>query len=269
MPEEAQYAHGHHPSVLRSHKWRTVENSAAYLVPHLTPTTTILDVGCGPGNITIDLASRVPSGHVIGLDRADIVIADATSLAKESGVANVEFHTGDVYALDFPDGTFDVVHAHQVLQHLGDPVRALKEMRRVTKKGGIVAVRDMTDFLHWPEKPELVEFRELFWGISTRLGTHPGAGKMFRKFAREAGFEQSDVTVTSSNWTYADQEGLDFWAGMWADRVLQSEFHDNCVSMGMAKEEDMQRISRAWKDFQTTQDAWYVVTNGELIAKNQ
>jgi ubiquinone/menaquinone biosynthesis C-methylase UbiE len=128
-------------------------------------------------------------------------------------VSNVEFRTGDVYKLDFADGSFDVVHAHQVLQHLGDPVKALKEMRRVTKKGGIVAVRDMTHFLHWPEKKELEEFAELFFAISRKLGTHPGAGAMFRKFAREAGFEEKDVTVTASNWCYATQEDLDWWCG--------------------------------------------------------
>ena len=53
----AQYTHGHHESVLRSHRWRTAENSAAYLLPHLGPARTLLDVGCGPGTITADLAA--------------------------------------------------------------------------------------------------------------------------------------------------------------------------------------------------------------------
>src|SRR5690348_13442980 len=55
----ATYTHGHHESVLRSHRWRTAENSAAYLLPHLSSGATVLDIGCGPGTITADLAALV------------------------------------------------------------------------------------------------------------------------------------------------------------------------------------------------------------------
>ncbi len=110
------YTHGHHESVLRSHKWRTVDNSAAYLVPSLTAGAHVLDVGCGPGTITVDIARRVAPGRVVGIDASAAVIEDARS--QVAGVDNVEFRAGDVYALDVPDATFDVVHAHQVLQHL-------------------------------------------------------------------------------------------------------------------------------------------------------
>ena len=52
-----RYTHGHHESVLRSHRWRTAANSCAYLLPHLRPDMSLLDVGCGPGTITADLPS--------------------------------------------------------------------------------------------------------------------------------------------------------------------------------------------------------------------
>src|SRR5690349_2496687 len=134
------YTHGHHESVLRSHRWRTVDNSAAYAVAYLTPGARVLDVGCGPGTITVDIAQRVAPGRVIGMDASPAVIEQARADATD--VDNLEFVTGDVYALDTPDDTFDVVHAHQVLQHLPDPVGALREMRRVCKPGGVVAARD-------------------------------------------------------------------------------------------------------------------------------
>ena len=110
-----------------SHRWRTAENSAAYLLPQLTPDAQVLDVGCGPGTISVDLADRVPEGSVTGIDAAPGIIEQAREAIGER--RNLSFTTGDVYALDFPDDSFDVVHAHQVLQHLGDPVRALREMR--------------------------------------------------------------------------------------------------------------------------------------------
>src|SRR5437868_10227667 len=136
----AVYTHGHHESVLRSHRWRTAENSAAYLLPHLAGKKTLLDVGCGPGTLTADLAG------LIGRVTASEVKAEALDLARAEiaarGITNVDFAVADVHALDFADDSFCVVHAHQVLQHVGDPVQALREMRRVTRPGGIVAVRE-------------------------------------------------------------------------------------------------------------------------------
>ncbi|MEA2241485.1 MAG: hypothetical protein QOD24_1041, partial [Solirubrobacteraceae bacterium] len=136
------YVHGHHDSVLRSHRWRTAENSAGYVLPYLQPGMRLLDVGCGPGTITVDLAARVAPGTVIGVDQEPAVIAEAGQLLQEHGSGNVRFKTADVYALGFDEESFDVVHAHQVLQHLTDPVAALVEMRRVLRPNGILALRD-------------------------------------------------------------------------------------------------------------------------------
>src|SRR6185369_4234083 len=104
---EHRYTHGHHESVLCSHRWRTAENSAAYLLPHLRPGQSLLDVGCGPGNITIDLAARVAPGAVLGIDAA----SDAITAAEAANVRpdQVTFAVGDVYALDAADGTYHVV----------------------------------------------------------------------------------------------------------------------------------------------------------------
>src|SRR5215218_9750469 len=83
------YTHGHHESVLRTHSWRTVDNSAAYLAPHLQAGARVLDVGSGPGTITIDLARRVRPGVVIGVDAAEDVVARAAGLAESERVDNV------------------------------------------------------------------------------------------------------------------------------------------------------------------------------------
>ena len=123
--DDARYTHGHHDSVLRSHRRRTAKNSAAYLLPLLAPGMSLLDVGCGPGTITVDLAPRVAPGPVVGVDRAAEVLAEADALLADRPATNVRFEPGDISGLAFADGTFDVVHAHQVLQHLADPVAAL------------------------------------------------------------------------------------------------------------------------------------------------
>ncbi len=135
--------HGYHESVLRSHAWRTVVNSAARLIPELTASAKLLDVGCGPGTITVDLARRVSPGQVVGIDVSSKIIDHAAKLAADEGVHNVSFQIGDVYALDFANASFDIVHAHQVMQHLARPIAAMAEIRRVLRPGGVFAARDI------------------------------------------------------------------------------------------------------------------------------
>ena len=88
------YTHGHHESVLRSHRWRTAQNSASYLLPFLAPGMSLLDVGCGPGTITLDLAARVAHGYTVGIDREADVVADAQRLLDSRPISGVEFRTG-------------------------------------------------------------------------------------------------------------------------------------------------------------------------------
>src|SRR5579884_165370 len=201
-----RYTHGHHESVVRSHRWRTADNSAAYLLPRLAPGQALLDVGCGPGTITTDLARRVAPGAVVGIDAAAGGLDQARAHAGEAAVDNVRFEVGDVYALAYDDGSFDVVHAHQVLQHLTDPVRALREMRRVLRPGGTLAVRDgdYGAFVWSPEDPVLDRWLELYHRVTAANGADADAGRKLYGWVRAAGFE--DVVGSSSTWTYADPE---------------------------------------------------------------
>lgn len=261
------YTHGHHESVLRSHSSRTAANSAAYLIPHLTPGLRVLDVGSGPGTITADFARLVAPGEVLGLDRSPEVVAAATALAAEQQLSNLSFDTGDIYALEFADNTFDVVHAHQVLQHLTDPVAALREMKRVTKPGGIVAVRD-ADFhgMSWyPELPELTEWMALYQQVARHNQAEPDAGRRLIHWARAAGL--TDVTPSCANWLYATGEQRAWLAGVWAERVVGSAFAEQAVAYGLAGTADLARISAGWRAWGTSEDGWFLMPNGEIIAR--
>src|SRR5690606_30417431 len=133
QPTRGRYTHGHEPSALASHSARTAANSAAYLLPHLRPGMQLIDIGCGPGPITLDLAALLAPGKVIGLEKVEAPLVAARAEAAARGDTTTVFLTGDALSLPFDDATFDVVHAHQVLQHLTDPVTALREMMRVCK----------------------------------------------------------------------------------------------------------------------------------------
>jgi SAM-dependent methyltransferase len=259
------YTHGHHDSVLRSHRWRTAENSAAYLLPHLAPDARILDVGCGPGTITADLADRVPGGHVTGVDAAAGIVGQARASAGPR--ANLDFAVADVYALEYPDDSFDVVHAHQVLQHLGDPVRALREMSRVTRPGGIVAARDgdYGGMFWYPRLPVLDAWRLLYDRVARGNGGEPDGGRHLHVWAREAGL--TDVAKSSSTWTYASDRERAWWGDLWAERVVKSAFATAATSGGYATPADLERIADGWRAWAADQDGWFVIPNGEIIAR--
>ncbi|MFG1822846.1 methyltransferase domain-containing protein [Microbispora bryophytorum] len=265
--ETAVYTHGHHESVLRSHRWRTAANSAAYLLGELKPHMRILDVGCGPGTITTDLAELVPQGEVIGLDSEPGILEQARREAQARGLGNVSFTTGDVNALGYPDASFCVVHAHQVLQHVGDPVGALREMRRVTKPGGIVAVRDSdyAGFVWYPQIPALDDWLDLYRRVARANGGEPDAGRRLRAWAREAGF--TDITSSSSTWCYAAPEERDWWGGLWADRTVQSSYADRAVEGGHATQDDLRRIADGWREWAASEDAWFSVPHGEILCR--
>src|SRR3954469_8993274 len=174
----AIYTHGHGDEVLRAYRRRTAENSAGYLLAALRPGLDLLDVGCGPGSITVDLAARVAPGRVLGVDVASAPLEQARGLAARAG-GQAEFRVGDVYALEADDDSFDVVHAHQVLQHLTDPVAALREMARVGRPGGRSAVRavDYGPFVTYPADEGLARWLDVYPAVARRNGAEPDAGR--------------------------------------------------------------------------------------------
>ena len=263
----ATYTHGHHESVLRSHRWRTAENSAAYLLPHLSSGATVLDVGCGPGTITADLATIVAPARVTALEVTEAALGLSRAEIVRRGLTNVDFAVGDVHALDFPDDTFDVVHAHQVLQHLGDPVAALREMRRVTRPGGVIAVRDSdyAAFAWYPRLPGLDEWLALYERVARGNGGEPDAARHLLAWAHAAGL--TDVSASSSTWCFATPADREWWGGMWAERVVKSEMAATSLRTGAADEAGLERIAEAWRRWAADPDGWMSLLHGELICR--
>lgn len=260
---DSRYLHGHHESVLRSHRWRTAENSAAYLLPHLVEGQSLLDVGCGPGTLTCDLAGRGLA--VTALEQTPDALDLCRAEADRRGV-DLAYATGDVLGLPFADASFDVVHAHQVLQHVTDPVRALREMWRVCRPGGIVAVRDSDyhGFVWSPASPGLDAWLALYDRLARANGAEPDAGRHLLAWAHAAGLEQ--VSPTSSTWCYAAEADRRWWGGLWADRAVDSRFAEEALERGAATRGDLQAIRQAWLDWADDPDGWISLLHGEIVA---
>ena len=265
MPDTT-YSHGHEGGVLRSHRWRTADNSAAYLLAHLRPGVTLLDVGCGPGTITCDLAGRVAPGRVVGIDAAPTVVAEARDLVDRTGAANVTVEVADLFALPFPDDSFDVVHAHQVLQHVADPVRALVEFRRVCRPGGLVAARDSIypSFTYAPDDADLARAIDAYGALTRVNRARWDAGKLLLGWAHAAGF--TEVTASASVWCFATDEERAWWGGLWADRFEHSAMADQLVANGLADGDDLAEFAAGWRRWAASPDGWFAVPHGEILA---
>ena len=246
MPDRAdRYTHGHHPSVVAQHARRTAAVEAWFLLPELRPGMRLLDAGCGPGSVTCGLAEAIAPGQATGIDLSPDVLDQARALAAERGVENAAFETGDVYALEYPAGSFDVVFANQLLQHLADPPAALREFRRVLCPGGLVAVRD-ADYATMSPKPHFPEFDDwnrLYHQVARRNAAEPDAGRHLPDWLRVAGFADYEL---HPNVVLLEDDDARIWGEAWSQRILHSSVAEQAIEYGLADQSGLERLSRAW-----------------------
>lgn len=257
------YLHGHHESVLISHRSRTAANSAGYFLDLLRPSDRLLDVGSGPGTITADLATLVT--EVVAVEHTAKALQLTRSEISARGLGNVSFEIGDIHQLDHPVGSFDVAHAHQVLQHLAEPVVALRELARVTKPGGHVAVRDSdySGFFWYPRVPALDDWLDLYRELARAVGGEPDAGRYYPTWAAAAGL--TEVRFSCTSWCYTTPEQRGWWARMWASRALESTFASQAKLAGVPQSE-LQRLSDGWLEWGAAETGMIVLPSVELLA---
>ncbi|MDO4917142.1 MAG: class I SAM-dependent methyltransferase [Rothia sp. (in: high G+C Gram-positive bacteria)] len=262
MANSSKYTHGHSPAVLSFHALRTAENSAAYLLPLLHKEQHLLDIGAGPGTITADFAKIVDRVTIIEISHE--VITQSQQFFQDNSLTNAEFHVGDVHSFPFADEKFDVVHAHQVLQHVANPVQAFQEMARVCKPGGLVAVRDADygGFIWSPEFPGLDEWREMYLSLAKSNGGDPCAGRKLLQWAHQAGLD--GVSVTGACWTFSDEEERKSLSESWIART-EGSHGQQALEKSITTPWGMARMVNAWKSWGDDKDAWFLMPHGEVI----
>ena len=193
-----------------------------FLLPHLRPGMRLLDCGCGVGSITLDLARAA---------------------ASTRGLANSRFETGSIYALPFADASFDVVLAHTVLIHLSDPLRALKEMRRVLAPGGIAAVSD-DDHSAWVVAPADSVMRRLA-NIASKViaanGGNPYYSPNLRRLMLDAGFARTEGYAVAAE-KYGVPDETRRYASIVARQIQNPDLRQLVQTNGWASSDELETM---------------------------
>jgi ubiquinone/menaquinone biosynthesis C-methylase UbiE len=244
---------------------RTADQQAQFFLPRLHAHMSLLDCGCGRGSITVGLAKIVAPGEVVGIDINANDLTYARAHAAEQGVRNVRFETADIYDLPFPDDAFDAVFSHALLEHLNDPLKALKEMQRVLKPGGVIGVRapDFEGNLIAPPDPLVLRAEELYQRLSIHSGGNPRVGKHLRALLHESGF--SDI-VCSASYDCSDAPEM---TRKWATTIegLLTRKREDFIALGLADGEEMDRVSKAYKQWGEHVDAFMARAFCEAVGR--
>ncbi|KIY03898.1 uncharacterized protein Z520_00590 [Fonsecaea multimorphosa CBS 102226] len=266
---------GRPPAQSVLHEVRTAENSAAYLLPKLQSMKetnshlSLLDVGAGSGTISVSFAKLIPDGHVTGIDLNPNILPRAQAVAEMAGVKNIDFQQGSVFKLPFADETFDITCCHQVLIHIGTPWDGLREMLRVTKRGGIVAARegDYETECVWPESPELSKFHKLMAGMMSAGGGTPTAGRQLLSWALKAGAEPSQVTLSYSPSSYDTPSGRKICSQGLCEQLRGGGLRAKALKFGLGSEEDFAKMAKAWEEWAERDDSSLAMLHGEILVQ--
>lgn len=268
------YLTAHKESHIRNHEWRTAENSSAYLLPKLQamimekPALRLLDCGAGPGTITLSLAKYIPQGEVIATDLSAEVMQRAQAMAISKGVNNMKCMAASIYDLPFPDESFDVVHAQQVLCHLDAPLEALQSMLRVCKPGGVVALRE-SDLRMWtvhPEYPGVLEFHKVQMSVMDAAGGTNTLGPRLVSLAMEAGIARDSISASMGTWCYSTREEREIWGGSMSARIRNGELRKKVIDAKLGwSAEELDAMADDWDRWVDAADGCFGSMHGEVI----
>lgn len=248
------------------HSNRTAEANAAFFLPYLSSGMSLLDCGCGSGSITVGLAERVAPGQVTGVDVGESVVEAAQIHANDLSVANVQFQVASVYELPFPEGAFDAVFTHNMVEHLQEPQTALAEMLRVLKPGGVLGVRDIDGggmLISGPNEDYVRQMTDVLFGNWDKVSGSPYIGRRLKALLREAGFVR--VSGQASYDSYPTQESLIGVMEIFASTFEERSYVDKVTENGISNEKKMREIAHGLREFGKHPDSFLANAHCEVV----
>ena len=242
--ESSTYAMGYSDEFTQILHRRNAETHAAHLLPYLRPGSRVLDVGCGPGSISVGLAKAIEPGELHGIDMEESQIEIARASAAAGGHINTTFHVGDATDLPFEDDSFDAAHTHAVLMHVPDTEKALSEIMRVLKPGGVLASREMITEASFVGPEEAVDKSawDTFGKLITARGGHPNMGRDLKNVFVNAGFV--NVEASGSFDFFDSSEDVAFFHAFVNQWFLSEEVAGPATQFGLATKEQFAK----WRD---------------------
>jgi SAM-dependent methyltransferase len=227
---------------------RSAEREGQFFLRHLRPGLRVLDVGCGPGTITLGFARAVAPGEVVGIDRELTMVRQAQQLAADHSIANAYFELGHAEDLPFPDASFDATFANTLLEHVPDPGRVVAEMRRVLKPDGLIGLRDgdWGSGLLYPANAAVEEMMAIYGRLWRQNGGNPEQGRWQRGLLRAAGFRD---LLTSAGATI-------LFAPAVVEGFARPQFIDRVVALGWAERPLLERNAAALREWAQDPDAF-------------
>ena len=181
--------------VLARVMWPTT--SALFSRVGIAPTARCLDVGCGGGDVTRELAQIVSDGFVVGVDLDATMVEIARAETAQARVDNVEFRVDDVVQPPADDQRFDVVYARFLLTHLADPAKALENITARVDPGGVLVVEDIDCSGHfcYPRSPAFARYVDWYIKTAQARGCDPNIGPRLPGLLRDAGLGDIAMNV--------------------------------------------------------------------------
>ncbi len=270
MPAESSetYVLGYADNIVKQLNTRSVAREGAFVLPYLQPDHNFLDVGCGPGSISLGFAKALTAGNVQAIDVDAEQIAIARKAASQQDVTNIEFQQADVYALPFADNQFDCVFAHTVFMHLSDPAKALRELWRVCKPGGVIAIREgaggFDHFSDFPLQSRYIDLSQLLMAVTGLNEGKPYIAVQLKSYLQQAGFEC--VAINSRSEVYTGQEDMQLLLN-WYQSIFSGELGCLAVSSGLLSESELQTLLNSMHHWLTDTAAVSLVAWLQYIAR--
>ena len=261
------YTMGYGPEFRKMLERRNAADCARHLLPHLEPGMSLLDLGCGPGTISVGLADAVAPGRLLGIDMEPTQIEMANAAAKAGGHGNAEFRTGDATDLPFDDATFDAAYCHALLNHAPDTQAVLAEVKRVLKPGGLFAAREVIGDSSLFEPPS--DMGDSGWATFLKMlaanGGHPQMGRQLKGAFVAAGF--ADVRAGASFESYDTADDIDFLHGLITGWYFAPKTKGAAIEHGLASEAQFDTWQRSLDDWVNEPGTFAAFAWGEAIGR--